>query len=260
MKRMNVMRRTICFPLVLVFIFVVSSTILFLYPRDLYTFTLYSSQAQSSSVYLSATEFSDNFTVRPGKSFAGIWSGLLSAPIDFGLWPAGNSKNFPEALVVENIDSTTNEVTFSFSDGLAQLFDIRDNDKLNINPYEKATVSLKLSLGSDLPEGEYSGELYISAKKGFLVKSIPVLIQIGKSNKTADSLKSTEQSTAKAPVETGNEDAQPDSVVEEVYESPSELSNSVELHSPDNASFGQVMEVEDATELPDLDENNDVSR
>jgi len=155
------------------------------------TSAYFTSRAESEAAHFSATSFADNINLYPGKSKTNDspTSGGPAFPVaqlvdsqiylDFGTYPAGNKRNFPEVLILENISSRSLLLSWHFSDNLAPFF-APWQGSVSVEAGQQSDLGFKLDSDPDDIADEYAGTLHISAMNGFITYELPVRLRLVK--------------------------------------------------------------------------------
>lgn len=146
--------------------------------------------AETEPVTFRATTFADNLAIYPGKSqtnnspgnpgpafnVAQIVSGQIY--LDFGTYPAGNNRNFPQVLILKNISADRHlTIEWHFSGTLAALMEAQEG-ALNIAPGEVSNLGFKLDTDPKALPGVYTGALHLSSLDGFITAEIPASLHL----------------------------------------------------------------------------------
>jgi len=167
------------------------------------TYALFTDEAVTESIYFRATTFSDNFIITPGKAMtnnspsepgpafpvAEIVDGNIV--LDFGTYPVGNNRNFPNTLIVENISDRIITLSWSFKGSIGYFFE--SGEMHSISPGEYAELDFKLDSTPSEQAGDYSGTLVLTALDGFIYVEIPARLNLVEGRKKADDEKKNEK-------------------------------------------------------------------
>ena len=211
------------------------------------TYALFTDEAVTESIYFRATTFTDNFIITQGKAktnnspsepgpafpVAEMVDGNIV--LDFGTYPVGNNRNFPETLIVENISDNDITLSWSFDGSIGYFFD--NGEMHSIGPGEYAELDFKLdSTPSDLA-GDYSGTLTLSGINGFIYVEIPARLNLVEGRKKADDEKKNDKNADNIEKQDGTESLEMEENETGTYEESSpdeeEVTAGDEASSPD---------------------------
>lgn len=239
-----------------------------------------------------ATTFADNLALFPGNSKTNDSPGDPGPAFDvaqtvngqinlnFGTYPVGNNRNFPDVLNVQNISDRTLTLRWHFSGDLAQFFENR-NKEIIIAPGDYAELGFKLDTRPQDEPGEYSGTLHLSALDGFITAELPVRLRLAekqgkekqgrqdKPDKNTQDQEDEEQAAADltaadqnikphqhieiADMENGQADRQPDGAMETETGEPSQGTGESVSPGESGDHTGGTGENENAEQGPDRD-------
>ena len=167
------------------------------------TYALFTDEAVTESIYFRATTFSDNFIITPGKAMT---NNSPSEPgpafrvaqfvdgnivLDFGTYPVGNNRNFPNTLIVENISDRIITLSWRFDGSISYLFE--SGEIHSIGPGEKVELDFKLDSTPSDQAGVYPGTLVLTAFNEFISWEIHARLSLVEGRKKAEDEKKNDK-------------------------------------------------------------------
>ena len=151
------------------------------------TYALFTDEAETESMHFRATTFADNLTITPGPAktnnspsepgpafpVAEMDGGNIE--LDFGTYPVGNNRNFPNTLIVENISDRIITLSWRFDGRISYFFESGEH---SISPGEKVKLNFKLDSRASDQAGVYTGTLVLTAFNEFISWEIPARLNL----------------------------------------------------------------------------------
>lgn len=120
----------------------------------------------------------------PGPAFrVAEWrDGQLS--LDFGTYPVGNNRNFPQVLVVHNASGWSSGLHLQLSGEVAQFIAIAEPSAW-IGPRGSISLGFRLASSPTDKDGEFVGTLHIVTDRGITLGALPVRLRLAKAKSSA---------------------------------------------------------------------------
>ena len=168
------------------------------------TYALFTDEAETESILFRATTFADNLTITPGKAMT---NNSPSEPgpafrvaqfvdgnivLDFGTYPVGNNREFPNTLIVENISDRIITLSWRF-EGCIKGYFFESSGIHSIRQGEYAELGFEIDSKPSDQAGDYSGTLILTAFDGFISWEIPARLNLVEGRKKAENEKKNEK-------------------------------------------------------------------